>query len=173
MHETLWTGRFLEVRQRDTWEYVTRPNATSVVGIAAITDYQQIVLVEQFRKPLGRSVIELPAGLSGDDPASADEAPLIAAQRELLEETGYVAEVWTELMTGPSSAGLTDETVVLFLATGAHQQAAGGGVEGENITVHTVPIATVYKWLHDQISHGILVDFKVFAGLYFASQRQG
>jgi ADP-ribose pyrophosphatase len=169
MDETLWTGKYLQVRQRDHWQFVTRPNATAVVGVIALTDYQQIVLVEQYRRPLGTSAIELPAGLVGDEPGSGDEDTLVAAQRELEEETGFVAEFWEELVRGPSSAGLTDEQVTLYLATGAQQQSRGGGVAGEEITVHTVPLASAAAWLREQAARGLAIDLKVYAALYFAS----
>lgn len=164
----LWKGKHLEVRSRDTWEYVTRPNVQNVVAIVALTSHQEIVLVEQFRKPLGRNVIELPAGLVGDEAGSEDEPPIIAAQRELREETGYVAAQWTELVTGSTSAGLTDETITLFLARNAEQVEDGGGVEQEDIAAHVVPLAEVDAWLEASQRNGMLVDLKVLAGLYFA-----
>ena len=169
---SLWKGRFLEVRCRDTWEFVTRPNAHCVVAIVAITQKDELLLVEQFRRPLGKSVLELPAGLAGDDPGSQGEAPLLAAQRELLEETGYVSQHWTELMTGPTSAGLTDEIIFLFMAEKAVQAGAGGGVDSENITVHRVPLASAEKWLDDQARQGAVLDLKILAGLQFAQRKQ-
>ena len=81
----------------------------------AVTNEQKLLLVEQFRVPVDGPVIELPAGLSGDtdDP---NESLQIAAERELLEETGYSAESWTELATVTSSAGMTNEQVTIFRA---------------------------------------------------------
>lgn len=169
---TLCAGRFLELRCRDTWEYVTRPNAQCVVAIVAITTDDQLLLVEQFRKPLGKSVLELPAGLVGDDPGCHGEAPLLAAKRELLEETGYIAEQWSELMTGPTSAGLTDEIIVLFLAEKAVKAGAGGGIDSENITVHAIPLATAESWLEDQNRSGAIIDLKILAGLQFAQRKR-
>jgi ADP-ribose pyrophosphatase len=168
MPESLWKGKFLEIRQRGTWEYVTRTNARNVVAIVALTANDEIILVEQFRKPLERNVIELPAGLVGDDTGFEDEPPLAAAQRELREETGYVSEDWTELMCGATSAGLTDETTVLFLARNAVNVDRGGGVEHEEIAVHVIPLAEVDAWLQASQRNGRLLDFKILAGLYFA-----
>lgn len=163
----------MAVRNRDSWEFVTRPNASAVVGIAALTEAGELLLVEQFRRPLNKNVIELPAGLVGDDPGTAHEPPIEAAKRELLEETGYEAEQWRELMTGPSSAGLTDECVVLFSALRAKKTEAGGGVAGENIIVHTVPLDQVDSWLKSKETEGAAIDFKILAGLYFLRRERG
>jgi ADP-ribose pyrophosphatase len=163
--QTLYQGRFLSLQKRGRWEFAARNTPRPAVGVVAVTDQQHIVLVEQHRIPAGGPVIELPAGLTGDTPGSEDEPLVEAARRELLEETGYVAEQWTELMTGYSSPGLTSEAITLFLARGLHKQGPGGGVEGENITVHEVPLREVIAWLQDR---GARADFKVFAGLYVA-----
>ena len=99
---------------------------------------------------------------------SEDEALLVAAQRELLEETGYAAGQWTELGSAFSSPGLTDESMVLFLARGLEKQAAGGGVAGEEITIHEVAMEDVGRWLK---RHGLSADLKLMAGLYLAAQE--
>jgi ADP-ribose pyrophosphatase len=115
----------------------------------------------------------LPAGLAGDEPDSSGEDSLLAAQRELLEETGYVSNRWSRLMAGPSSAGLSDEIVELFLAEEADQQTAGGGIEHEEITVQLVPLGEMDSWLETRIAAGALIDFKVPAGLHFIRHRIG
>ena len=85
-----YRGRYLNLIERDHWEFVTRPNAHAVVVLIAVTDDDELVLVEQYRRPVDSRVVELPAGLVGDlgDP---DEPVLEAAGRELIEETGYEA----------------------------------------------------------------------------------
>ncbi|HZN35939.1 MAG TPA: NUDIX hydrolase, partial [Pirellulaceae bacterium] len=123
----LWAGRHVSVLARGKWEFVTRNTRRPAVGIVAITGERRIVLVEQFRPPVNARVIELPAGLAGDQAGAEQEPLLAAAQRELLEETGYRAARWTELAGGYSSPGLTDELVVLFLAEGLTKVAPGGG----------------------------------------------
>src|SRR6476620_3714190 len=103
----MWAGRHLSILARGSWEYVSRNTRRPSVGIVAVTDDDQIVLIQQHRAPVNDDVIELPAGLAGDL-AGAEQEPLVeAAKRELLEETGYTAREWTELICGYSSPGLT------------------------------------------------------------------
>lgn len=167
--ETVHSGRFLTYRRTaGGWEYVTRENAKGCVAILAVTDDRRILLTEQHRPPVGRSVIELPAGLAGDIPLQEDEPLLVAAKRELKEETGYVAKQWSVLLEGTSSAGMTDEIVTLFYATGLTRMTEGGGTHGENIRVHHVHEADVVKWCRDRQAEGVCVDFKVFAALHLA-----
>lgn len=161
---------FLRLVQRDHWVYAQRPNVTGIVAIAAVTPHDQLLLVEQFRIPVGAPVIELPAGLAGDEPGQADEPLVSAARRELLEETGYEATEMERLVTTTSSAGMTDESVTLFLARGLVKSQKGGGVAGEQITVHKVPLAEIDTWLEQQLARGVLVDSRVYAGLYFVGR---
>jgi ADP-ribose pyrophosphatase len=163
--KTLFTGQHVSLVARGKWEFATRNTNRPAVGIVAITDEERVVLVEQFRPPVEQSLIELPAGLAGDIAGAEQESLVLAAQRELLEETGYVAAQWTELVSGYSSPGITDELIVLFLAEGLTRTAAGGGDEQENITLHEVPIANVLPWL---AARGAKADLKLLAGLYAA-----
>jgi len=170
--KTLGTGRFLHLVEVDRWEYVDRVIASGVVAVAAVTDDARLILVEQFRPPVGRPVIELPAGLCGDDPGAAGEPLADAACRELLEETGYEVVGGPQslqlLLTVPSSAGLSSEVVTIFLARGVRRVAAGGGVEGENIVVHAPKLDEAADWLLARARDGVLLDPKVFVGLRFA-----
>jgi ADP-ribose pyrophosphatase len=166
--KTLWAGRHLTVLARGKWEFATRNTRRPAVGIVALTDDRRVVLVEQFRPPVNASVIELPAGLAGDQPGAEHEPLLTAAQRELLEETGYQAKRWTELTSGYSSPGLTDEQIVLFLAEGLTKVSAGGGDASESITPHEVPLAEISAWLANQHQP---IDLKLYAGLYAAQQH--
>lgn len=163
--QPLWKGRHLSILARGKWEYAARNTSRPAVGIVAITGDRRVVLVEQFRPPVNASVIELPAGLAGDQPGAEHEPLVVAAQRELLEETGYQAKRWTELATGCSSPGLTDEQIVLFLAEGLTKVAPGGGDASEAITIHEVPLGTADQWL---AARGSLVDLKLYAGLFAA-----
>lgn len=165
--KTHWEGRHLSMVASGQWEYVTRNTRQSAVGIVAVTDDRKVILVEQFRPPVGRQVIELPAGLAGDRPGDEDEPLIEAAKRELFEETGYQAAHWTRLVLGYSSPGLTDESIVLFLAQGLTKVADGGGDEHEAITIHEVELDHVLQWLSDRDAQA---DLKLLAGLY-AAQR--
>ncbi|MDB6130132.1 MAG: hydrolase [Verrucomicrobiales bacterium] len=166
--KTIFTSKHLEVLQNARWIYASRPNITGIVIIAAITDENEIVLVEQFRIPVNAVVIELPAGLVGDNDIDSKEDLVTGAKRELLEETGYEAAEWEELFTGPPSAGMTTEVVTFFRAKKLKCLHPGGGVDGEKITVHRVPVSKAVAWLQQKQTEGLLIDPKVFAGLYFA-----
>lgn len=168
--ETVYEGRFLRVLKRGRWEYVSRTKSTGVVAIVALHDDGRVVLVEQHRPPANGVVIELPAGLAGD--IDDTESLLVAAKRELEEETGYSAKHWEPLCTGLSSAGLTDEAVTFFMASGLAKTAAGGGVEGESITMHEVPINEIMPWLHAAVAAGKQMDMKLLAGVFAATTRR-
>jgi len=168
--ETLYRGRFMDMVRRARWEYVTRPNATGVVAVVALHDDGRVVLIEQERPPVRGRVVELPAGLVGD--VDAQESMLTAAQRELLEETGYEATTWFELFTGLSSAGLTDEAVTYFLATGLRKTGQGGGVDGEAIEMHEVPVENLIGWIAQRAAGGVHVDAKLLSGVYAAIEYQ-
>lgn len=166
--ETVYQGKHLSMVQRGKWEYATRSTDKPAVGIVAITDEGNVVLVEQFRPPVGKPVVELPAGLAGDVQGQEDEALLEAARRELLEETGYRAQRWTELGMGYSSPGLTDEAIVLYLAEELEKQTEGGGDEHEEIVLHEVPLDAVTRWLAER---NLAADMKLLAGVYLAKEK--
>lgn len=168
--ETLHEGRFLRMAKRGRWEFVQRTRASAVVGIVAATADDELLLVEQLRVPLGARVIELPAGLVGDEAGHEAEDLIDAARRELEEETGHTGGAWSVLSRGPSSAGLTDEVVTLVGARGVAKTAKGGGVAGEDILVHAVPLAQIGAWLAVREAEGMLVDAKVYAGLWWVGR---
>jgi ADP-ribose pyrophosphatase len=163
-------GRFLILKKRGHWEYVSRRKASGIVAILAITHENKMLLVEQFRPPVNRRVIELPAGLAGDLEGSETEAFADAAQRELLEETGYLAKRMELLGDGPSSAGLCTEIITLFHAHNLQRVSEGGGDETESIMVHEIELSNLNEWLQRRRDEGCLVDFKIFAAMTMAKQ---
>ena len=165
--ETLYKGRFLNMMRVGSWEYCERVNNTGAVMVFACTPENKVLLVEEFRPPIGRRCLCFPAGLSGDEGPESDAA---AARRELLEETGYEAEEVQFLFRGPSSPGLTSESLSFFLARGLRRVAAGGGVEGENISVREVPLDNIDAWLAAQVEQGIALDPRIYTGIYFLKQ---
>ena len=138
--------------------------------VAAVTDDRRLLLTEQFRIPVNRSVIELPAGLVGDIEGEEEEELATAAERELLEETGYQAHKLELLTIGPPSAGMASEIVAFFRAREVTKVHDGGGDDSEEIVVHAVPLEGIDNWLDQQAAAGLLIDPKVYAGLYFAAK---
>lgn len=166
----LGEGCFARLVAQDGWEWVERVNASGAVVIVAVTHDGCLVLVEQYRIPLARRVIELPAGLVGDGAGEPEEGLAAAAHRELLEETGYEADRLEYLAEGPSSAGLATEVYALFLAREARRVGPGGGDGAEDIQVHVIPLREADAWLEAKRRAGVMVDPKVYAGLYFAAR---
>ena len=166
--KTLYEGRHLSMLNQDGWEYASRSTSRPAVGVVAFTGAGEIVLVEQHRPPVGQTVTELPAGLSGDIAGSEDEPLLEAAKRELFEETGYVASSWSELVSCFTSPGLTDESITIFFAQGLDKEGPGGGDQSEKITVHEIPFDEVLPWLR---TRGATADLKLLAGLFAASEH--
>lgn len=165
LHET----PFIQLVQRGRWTFARRTNAVRVVAVVAVTDDNTLLLVEQLRVPVNAQVIELPAGLAGDS-GDPDESLETAARRELLEETGYVATTWSAIATVTSSAGLTDEQVTIFRASNLSRKSIGGGVEGEQITVHEVPVPELETWLQQQSASGKKIDSRVYAAIVWAAR---
>jgi ADP-ribose pyrophosphatase len=157
--ETVWKGKYLSVKQAGTWEYAERIGAITAAVIVAIDGDGQLLLVEQHRVPLGRTCLELPAGLVGDE--SAGESVAEAARRELEEETGYHAAFVEERGEFFSSPGMTSESFTLVLATGLTRTGSGGGDAQENITVHRVAPDAVAGFVAAKRRDGVAVDAKM------------
>lgn len=162
---TLYNGRWLRLKKRGSWEYVERTNPIGAAVIVAITPNDAILLVEQFRVPIQARTIEFPAGLIGDD--GANETPEVCAARELEEETGWRAQRLQFVQGGPTSAGMSTETMQFFRAYGLQRVGAGGGVAGEAIVVHQVSLALAPRFIAERAAQGFAIDPKVYAGLYF------
>lgn len=162
--------KFLRCIDRDGWFFVERPNASGVVTLVPVTNDRKIVLVEQLRVPIGRTVVELPAGLAGDEPGHHGEDLAAAARRELIEETGYDARRLVPIAMAATSPGVVNEIVSFFLATDLVKVGAGGGTPGESIVVREVPLDGAAAWLQQRAAEGLVISAKVYAGLYFAAQ---
>jgi ADP-ribose pyrophosphatase len=156
--ETVWEGRFLAVKRRGTWEYVARTRGVSAAVILAIDD-GHVLLVEQYRVPIGCNCIELPAGLVGDD--TEGEAVEAAARRELEEETGYRAARMVDLGRFYSSSGMSSEGFTLLRAEGLAKVGEGGGVAGEEIEVHRVKLDDIDDFVAARRAAGVAVDAKL------------
>jgi len=167
--ELLFESRWLSLHRTGHWEFVRRPHSNHCVGILAITPDNEIVLVEQFRIPVQTRVIELPAGIVGDEEDHRGESLADTAARELLEETGYRATAIHPLTDSPTSSGMTSEIIHLFHATGLVREHPGGGVGAEDIVVHHVPMAGLDTWLLEQKAAGRMTDFKIHAALRLAN----
>lgn len=166
---TLHRGEFLALQRDGRWEYVGRVNARGAAFVLAMTAACEIVLVEQYRVPLHARCIELPAGIVGDH---GDESAAVTALRELEEETGFVGARAEPLLRGPTAPGMSCEMIDFYLVRDAHRVGPGGGApdEGEDITVHVVPLQQVPAFLQAQLAAGLRVEPRIYAGLWFAER---
>jgi ADP-ribose pyrophosphatase len=169
MARELYAGTHLKLLAEGHWEYAERTRATGGVVILAFTSRDELLLVEQFRPPVGRRVISLPAGLTGDG-GTIEEAAASAA-RELEEETGYRATSVRELIVGPSSPGLTSEMMTFFSAEGVKKIDGAVIDPEEEITPHAVPRAELPGWLRAREREGMLIDYKIYAALYLVERE--
>jgi ADP-ribose pyrophosphatase len=156
--EIVWQGKYIAAKRKGKWEYVSRTRGISAAVILAVCE-GKVILVEQYRAPLDSKCIELPAGLVGDE--EEGEAVETAALRELEEETGFRAERVVNLGRFHASPGMSSEGFTLLKAEGLAKIGDGGGIEGEEIVVHLVPIADVPDFLERKRSEGAAVDVKL------------
>jgi len=158
--EIVWQGKFITAKRRGRWEFVGRARGIRAAVILPV-DGDDVVLVEQYRVPLGCNCIELPAGLIGDDDGAENEDPLEAARRELEEETGYRADRWETVGEFFSSPGMVSESFTLLKASGLARVGEGGGTGDEEIAVHRVPISGLEAFLDEARSRGCAVDVRI------------
>ena len=119
-------------------EIVEHPGA---VAIIAITKDNKMVLIDQFRKPAEKVLLEIPAGL-----VHKGESDIAGARRELAEETGYIAGKMREVFRGYSSPGYSTEVIKFYLATDLKKSAQRCDVD-EIINVKLYPIKQCLKML--------------------------
>jgi ADP-ribose pyrophosphatase len=156
--EIMWQGKFITAKRRGKWEYVGRARGIKAAVILAVED-DHVLLVEQYRVPLGKNCIELPAGLIGDETEGED--PLKAAARELEEETGYQAKTLESLGEFYSSPGMVSESFTLVRASDLAKTGDGGGTDGENIIVHRVALDQLSDFLTTKRGEGCGVDVRL------------
>ncbi|GAA4772425.1 NUDIX hydrolase [Novosphingobium ginsenosidimutans] len=154
-----WEGKYIVAKTRGRWEYVSRARGIRAAVIIAIDPEDHVILVEQYRVPLGRACIELPAGLIGDETEGED--PTEAAARELEEETGFRAGRIEVLGEFHSSPGMVSESFTLLRAHDLTKIGPGGGTESEQITVHRVPRAGLPAFIADRRARGDAMDVKL------------
>jgi len=153
--EKLFATRWLSLERIGTWDFVRRPHSDACVGILAITPYDEVVLIEQFRIPTQRHVIEIPAGIVGDEKEHHGESLADTAARELLEETGYRAAQWAFLTTIHPAIGFADERLDIFLCR--ELEHVGRQLDdGEFLEIDIVTLG----WLMDELRAGRLTDVK-------------
>ena len=163
--EILYEGPWLRMVRRGRWEYAERTHGNGMaVIIIAVTPDDEVLFVEQFRVPLGRRTIEMPAGLVGDD--HANDTLEAAAHRELIEETGWQPARLDVLLVGPTSSGMSSERIAFVRALDLTRVGEGGGVDNEDITVHTVQRSQAPAWLMRKQAEGFELDLKLWAGLW-------
>jgi len=165
-------GKFIRFVKKGGWEYFERHHCRGIVIILAVTDDGKLLFVDQFRPPVGKRVIELPAGLVDDHKTSSGESIMTAAKRELLEETGYQAQRMVKLISGPVSGGASSDMLTMVKALKIKKVSDGGGDHLESIIVHEVPVLKAERWLKKMENKGYLIEPKIYSGLYFLGKNQ-
>tara|TARA_R110000772_G_scaffold31902_18_gene78454 strand:- start:760 stop:1251 length:492 start_codon:yes stop_codon:yes gene_type:complete len=156
----MWEGRYVTAKRQGRWEYVSRSRGIRAAVILAIDD-GHVLLVEQYRVPLGKNCVELPAGLVGDHDDNSDEDASLAAIRELEEETGYRADAMEDCGQYYSSPGMVSENFSLFKAKGLTKVGDGGGVDSENITVHRIALEKLDDFFEEKRRDGAAIDVRL------------
>lgn len=165
--EVMYEGSFMQVRKdrvrlpdgsESSREYLTHPGAVTVL---ALLDNGNLVLERQFRYAPQREFIELPAGK-----IDHGEDTLLTAQRELLEETGYVAAEWSHLATTWPCIGYADERMEYFLARGLSHEGRKLD-DGEFLEVFELSLPEAIDW----IRQGKINDSKTIVGLFWLEKH--
>lgn len=170
--ETLAEGRFVRLIREGHWEYAERTNSRGAAFIMAVTPARELVLVEQHRIPLHARTLELPAGLIGDEAHATEEEIDASAIRELEEETGFRGARAHLVLSGPVASGLTNEMLYLVQVEDLRRVHDGGGIGGENITVHLAPLDRIDAWLDEKRAAGLIVEPRIYAALYFLQRSR-
>ena len=159
--KVMWQGKYVRAIKKGRWEYVSRTNEVRAVVILAEFE-GKMILVDQYRVPIGGACIELPAGLVGDeDPDATIEDTAI---KELEEETGFTADRVDRLGDYYSSPGMVSEGFTLVRAHGVRRS---GGKTEEDINVHLVARDEIPPFIEQKRAEGFAVDVKLLLFLDF------
>ena len=156
--EIVWQGKYISVLKRGRWEYVSRTGSTNAVVILAEHD-GKMILIEQYRVPVGARCLELPAGLVGDEDQQATVEG--TAVKELEEETGFTCASVETLGEFHSSPGMVAESFTLVRAHGVRKVGEGGGNDHEDIAVHLVAREDIPEFIRSRRDAGVAVDVKL------------
>ncbi|MBF0344909.1 MAG: NUDIX hydrolase [Nitrospirae bacterium] len=173
-HKVVWQGRFLKALildyqtskgERMNWEAFKRINCDGIVAIVPFTANDETIVIKQFRPPIGKYVIEFPAGLN-----DRNEPLEEVAKRELLEETGYTAKTVEEIAIGPLSAGASTEVLTVYVAMDAVYNGDQKLDRGEDIEIIKLPVKDFYERLYALEDENTFVDLKLY-GLFVLAMR--
>ncbi len=166
--EGIYDGIFLKMK-RDTVslpdgqyavrEYLEHPGA---VAILAVLDDGRILLERQYRYPIAQAVIEIPAGK-----LNTGEDPLLCAQRELQEETGYTAKHWSKIRRIHPVISYSTEFIDIYLAEGLSPGPARLDEE-EFLDVFAAPLEELLHW----VEMGKITDVKTIISTYWLERRR-
>jgi len=150
--EHIFSGRIIQVQvdevelpngKTSTRELVKHPGA---VAIIAVTDDNKIVMVEQYRKPLEKTIVEIPAGK-----LEKGEEPSLCAKRELEEETGYECQSLELISSFYTSPGFADEIIHVYLAKGLSKKENAAGLdEDEFVNLMEVTLEEAQVLIEEQ-----------------------
>jgi len=164
--KTVYRGRLLHVKEDEVRlpdgsqarrEYIEHPGAAIILPLF---DDASVLLERQYRYPVAAHCLELPAGKF-----EPGEPALETAQRELLEETGYVASEWRELGQMLPCIGYSNERIDFFLARGLEFRGAQLD-QGEFLETLRLPLSEALEWVRD----GRVTDIKTMLGLLWAGK---
>lgn len=168
--ETIYEGRIINLRVEDVElpngkqskrELIDHPGAVAVI---AITPDNKILAVRQYRKALGKSIVEIPAGK-----LEVGEEPEVTAIRELEEETGYTCQSLNEVISFYTSPGFANELVHLYVAEGLIKKGEQAADEDEFLDVLYLSLGELEEMVKTQEVH----DAKTAYALLYLKMNQG
>lgn len=165
--QPIFTGKILKLRV-DTVELPDGRESTreivehrGAVAIVVINDDNEIFMVRQYRKPVEKVLLEIPAGTM-----EKNEEPLECARRELSEETGLTAAHWEHILSYYSAPGFSDELLHLYAATGLEPGETHPD-QDEFLELVKMPLNEAYRLIFD----GTIVDGKSIIGIQYAMKK--